>query len=396
MIGNNKIVSIVNYLFIFLSINYSIFAKYISGIDSTGYGLIFLSVIIVCINSKQLLSIQSHKPIIFWFLWCMFAFFNYYIHTHTNPIGFFWLYRKIFIPLITMSVVVKEYRDNPYKILWLCFITHIAYILGGYIFDTGILYRNLGEENELGNAFAITASLTLFYMILLNRCGKLGLVWFIILVFTIVFIIAMSGTRKAFGAGIILFIFWGLSIIDLKKIYSWLLIGILLIIGFKGYDYLIDNTYMGERMEILEKQQDEQLLPPDAPKFLYKLGDRAPHYYYGWLMFTKNPLFGLGVGQSRVGDNIYIHSEYMVQLTDNGIIGFCLFVLLYSWIVIRLLKCLRKKTSLTICMLGGLTTILFLYITAWGWEYPRYFIPLGIIIGYCQCESKRSSNNIQK
>ncbi len=385
---SNKFISIINYIFIFLTINYNVFVKFISGIDSTGYGLIFFSIIVVCINGNRLFHLLSSKPIIFWLFWCLFSFLNYYIHLHINPIGLFGLYRKIFIPLIVMSIVVKEYRENPNKLLLCCFITHVAYMVGGYVFDSGILYRDLDYENELGNAYAIISSFTLFYLILLNRCGNIKFVWFIVFVVIIMTVIAMTGTRKAFGSGIILLVFWGLSIINLKKIYSWLLIGILMILGIKGYNYLIENTYMGERMEILEMQQEEQILPSDAPKFLYKLGDRAPHYYYGWLMFKEKPLTGVGLGQSIVG-NVYIHSEFMVQLTDNGIIGFGLFSLLYLWVFLNLLKCYKNEPNITICMLGGLITILFIFITAWGWEYPRYFIALGLIIGYCQCESKK-------
>lgn len=393
--SNNKLISIINFLFIFLTINYNIFVTFISGIDSTGYGLIFLSIIVAIINGNKFSHLEIHKPIVFWSAWCLFAFLNYYIHPHINPIGIFNLYRKIFIPLIVMTIVVIEYRKEPYKLLWMCLVTHLIYMIGGYYFDSGILFRDLGEENELGNAYAIISSFSLFYLIILNGSKKINLIWFIVLVSIVMIILAMSGTRKAFGAGMIYLIVWGLSIINMRKVSSWLILAISIFFGLFGYNYLMENTFMGERMEILEEQQVTQFLPTDAPKFLYNFGDRAPHYYYGWKMFTEKPFFGVGASQSRVGET-YIHSEFMVQLTDNGIIGFGLFSLLFSWIILKLFKCFRNERIITICMFGGLLTILFLYLTAWGWEFPQYFIALGVIIGFCQCESQGKYKSIEK
>lgn len=380
--SNNKIISIVNYLFIFLVINYDIFVKFISEIDSTGYGLIFLSIIVVIFNGRQFSNLQLKKPIVFWLIWCFYVFINYYIHPHSNPIGVFALYRKIFIPLVTLTIVVKEYKENSYKLLWLCMITHIIYMLSGYYFDSGILYRDLGYDNELGNAYAIISSFSLFYLILLNRCGKLKTLWFVLLSIVVIFVLAMSGTRKAFGMGGILLFFWALSYLKLKNIWSWFMIVGFVFVGIWGYDYLMENTFMGQRMDVLEKQQ-EAYVGLKIPEYLFFLGDRAPLYYFGFLLFLENPLFGVGLSQAHVGD-IYIHSEYIAQLADNGIIGFILFFSLYSWVGIRLLKRIKYDSKIWRCMLGGLVGILFLFMTAWAWESPQYFICLGVLIGYCQ------------
>lgn len=387
MLTYNKLYTLVNYLFIFLVINYNLFVKFIINIDSTGYGLIFLSVIVLFINYKKIINIQFSKPIVFWFIWCVFVLLNYFIHPHNHSIGIFSLYRKIFIPFITMIIVLIEYRKDPIKLLWVCFITHMFYMLAGYKFDPGILHRDLGEDNELGNAYGTISSFTLFYVVLLNKFKKINLGW-LIGIFILVFVfLAMSGVRKAFGAGIILLICWILSIIDLKKIHTWILVILLAIGGIKGYNYLIENTFMGQRMEVLESQQ-ENYLPPNAPEFLSIFGDRGPHYYYGWFMFLEKPIFGVGLSQSRVFDS-YIHSEYMVQLTDNGIIGFSLFFLFYLWIILHLKKKLKNDFKMTVCILGGFGAILFLELTAWTWEFPQYFIALGVIIGFCKSPSTK-------
>lgn len=387
MSSNDKWITRINYLFVFLVINYSLIAKYITHVDSAGYGFVLLSFAVFVLNASSFKSLQLRKPIVFWLLWCVYAFLNYYVHPHgVNPMGVLALYRKIFIPLIVMTVVVKEYKANSNKILWVCFITHAVYMLMGYYFDRGILYRIDDEENELGNAYAIISSFTLFYLMLLNRTKKINTVLFVILTVVIMLALAMSGTRKAFGAGVIYLVFWLLSLLELKKVGSWILVAVFLWVGYWGYNQLMENTYMGQRMEYLEQQQESNL-PPQAPKVLGVFGDRAGHYYYGWFLFLKHPLFGLGAGQTRViqGANtqVYTHTEYIAQLTDQGLLGFLLFAFFYYWILVHLFKQYRNDKSIGMCMLGGMVAILFLSLTAWTWEFPRYFICLGILIGFC-------------
>lgn len=384
----------INCLFVFLVINYSLIARFITKIDSTGYGLVFLSILVLFVNGKQFIQLQLGKPIVFWSIWCIYAFINYYVHPHdVNPMGMFVLYRKIFIPLIVMTVVVKEYKANSNKILWVCFITHAVYMLMGYYFDRGILYRINDEENMLGNDYAIISSFTLFYLILLNRTKKINIVWFVLLTVVIILALAMSGTRKAFGAGVIFLAFWLLSLLELKKVRSWILVAVFFGVGFWGYNQLMENTFIGQRMEFLEEQQ-ENYLPPGAPKILGVLGDRAGHYYYGWFLFLKHPFFGVGTGQTRINQGfdmlVYTHTEYIAQLTDQGLLGFLLFAFFYYWIVKHLYKQFRNNKSVGMCMLGGMAAILFLSFTAWAWEFPQYFICLGILISFANQTMKKT------
>jgi O-antigen ligase len=253
----------------------------------------------------------------------------------------------------------------------------------GYYSDRGFLYRDLGEENSLGNAYAIISLYTIFYLMLLNHAKKIPTVLFLALAVFVVFVLAMSGTRKAFGAGVLLMVFWGWSLLDMKRIWSWILVVVFVWGGLWGYNYVEENTYMGHRMEYLEEQRNEVLLPPEAPEILHLFGDRAPHYYYGWKIFLSHPLFGIGPLQAHVQD-IYIHSEYVAQLADNGIIGFALFFLLYYWVIRELIKRNRNDKGFARCMLGGLVSTLFLFLTTWGWEFPQYFICLGVLVGYCK------------
>jgi len=392
--NDRKLITIINYLFVFLTINYNLIVKYVTKIDSGNYLLILLSILVLVENGKQFNRLQLTKPIAFWLIWCFYAFINYNIRPRgINPMSVFVLYRKIFIPLIVMTVVVKEYKENPNKILWLCLITHVVYMLVGYYFDRGILFRINNEENELGNMYAINSCFTLFYLMLLNRTRKINMVWFVLVTVVIMVALAMSGTRKAFGAGFILLLFWLLSLVKLKRLGSWVIVAVFLWVGIQGYNLLMENTFMGQRMEYLEQQQ-EDFLPVGAPEFLKIFGDRAGHYYYGWFNFLEHPLFGIGTGQARVNQGynsrVYTHTEFMAQLNDQGLVGFLLFAFFYSWIISHLLKQARYVKQIGLCMFGGLITILFLSLTTWTWEFPCFFICIGVLIGFCNTSNNQN------
>lgn len=396
--NNSRLTTTINYFFVFLSINYPLITIFITKIDSAGYGLVFLSILVLMCNIKDFQIIQGKKPIMFWLLWCILAFMSYYVHPHTfSTMSIIKLYRRIFIPLIALTVVTIEYKKNSNGLLWLCFITHTIFLVAGYYFDKGILYRDLGEDNTLGNAYSVISSFSIFYLMLLNRAKKLSTFFFIVIASIVILVLAMSGTRKAFGAGVLLLVFWTMSQLKLKNIWSWILVAVIIAVGIVGYNYLMENTFMGQRMEALEKQQ-EQILPVNAPGFLHLLGDRAPHYYFGWLTFLSHPLFGVGTGQANVNGAVYIHSEYIAQLADNGIFGFVLFFSFYFWIIKNVLKKQKKDKTIGRCMLGGLVAMLFLFTTAWGWEFPHYFICLGVLVGYCQngyCVQTVNHNHIR-
>lgn len=394
--SSRRFTTIVNYLFIFLSINYSLYAIFATHFLGYRFVLIAFSVVVLLLNASSFVRIVQKRPIVFWLAWCLYAFMNYYLHPADNQeMTCFVLYGKIFIPLTVLMVVVKEYRQNAGRLLWFCFFTHAAYMLLGYRLDSGILNRINGDENQLGNSYAIISSFTLFYLTLLNRTKRLPVVVYIPLAVVIMSTLAMSGTRKAFGAGAVYILFWVLSWLKLKKVGSWIIVALFLGVAYWGHNQLIEKTFMGQRMEYFERQQ-QTLLPPGAPAWLSVFGDRAGHYYYGYHLFSQHPLLGMGTGQARIpkesGIMLYTHTEFMAQLVDQGLVGFLLFLAFYCWIAIHISTlCVQQRTTMTrpicICMLGGFAAIMFLSLTAWIWEFPHYFICLGYIICFCYEDS---------
>ena len=106
----------------------------------------------------------------------------------------------------------------------------------------------------------------------------------------------------------------------------------------------------------------------------------------GWKIFIEHPWFGVGLSnfQIETGYPLPIHSEYIVQLCEGGIVGSILFIMFY----LNILKCIISvKTSnkdnlgIYLLFLSLFLTVCFINLTAWTYQFSHYFICFGLIIG---------------
>lgn len=64
----------------------------------------------------------------------------------------------------------------------------------------------------------------------------------------------------------------------------------------------------------------------------------------GWSYFLKNPVFGIGIGAphvialSNLGEDAYLHNNYVELLCGGGILGFIVFYSIYFYILRRFIK----------------------------------------------------------
>ena len=133
------------------------------------------------------------------------------------------------------------------------------------------------------------------------------------------------------------------------------------------------------------------------------MGDRSRYYVLGWKFFIDNLWMGIGLGNYALHDPFghLLHTEYMVQLTECGIIGTTLYLLFMGWMAYNLLYVFfRIEKRETLIYAGMYGAILFISFTAWIYQFPIYFIVFGIIIGYCKDkrfkEKLYANRNLQK
>ena len=147
---------------------------------------------------------------------------------------------------------------------------------------------------------------------------------------------------------------------------------------------ILSNTLLGERL--FEAATNTNKFNTTNSKFLELMDDRAIFYIEGWLLFIENPITGIGLRNFMVDFDYEhpIHSEYMVQIAETGIIGTTLYVIFYTLIIRLILKTRKNKlnSNIFLIMFGFIATILFISLTSWTYEFSRYYVIFGLIIGY--------------
>lgn len=387
---NLKKHSYFNYFYIALVLLWAPLQGTIMSFDAKGRILFALTIIAFFVNyNKQVFKkIIFSKPIIFWIIWVIYSATNMmskgFHNEYLSPS--FYIITKLVMPLVIMSVCAYEYKKDKNKLIKaLLYIFCIYSIIGFFFMAVNSLHTGDGAAGEatLGNKLALNTLFIIFYAGLLYKWGELSAVKFIGFVAFAFAVIIASATRKALGAATILLIFVVLSNMrfTVKSYVSVLFLALTL---YVGTNYIMKNTIMGERLSTTEEVGEEYNTSNNA--FLNFLGDRAFFYIMGTEIFYEHPISGIGLLNftEETGTNFRIHSEYIVQLAENGLIGSTLFVLFYVSLISAILKyrkhSILAKTTGNI-FLGGVFAILFISLTTWTYESSVYFACLGTVIG---------------
>ena len=86
----------------------------------------------------------------------------------------------------------------------------------------------------------------------------------------------------------------------------------------------------------------------------------------------------------------------MAQLTENGIIGFSLFIMFYYMIFMGLREIHRKfdlNRKTYYILISGFFSIVFINFTAWTYAFPQYFAVFGVIIGFILLTKHQNAPN---
>jgi len=392
---------VINYFYLALAILWEPIQRGILGIDSQGRIIFLITILVFFANIKFdnrfLKSDVLSKPALFWGLWVIYSALNLGFNGFYMEIDFIYFFVLIlFSPFVVMTIAAKETTRNPEKIFKLFTIVFTIFTVLSVTILGGVheVHENR-LSGEMGNAGPLNAIYVIFFAGLLLVHKKLKWRTFTPLIVFAVSVIAMAGTRKAFGAAIIIFLTIALSQIKFsaKNIVATL---ILLVSFYFGVNYALENTSLIERFEIGMEVGNE--MNSTSIETLGVLGDRTENYIKGWEIFKENPITGIGL-KNYVYKNhgpLVIHSEYIVQLAESGIIGSILFFLFYFWIGKNLIHLWRKNPLQSRAALwvlaGGFGAILFINFTAWTYEFKQYFAAFGVMIGYIKYLKNNDSN----
>lgn len=394
-------ISLLNYFFItyaLLRLPLTIETEF----DGKGRIVILLSILVFLLNlitNPQFKRLLISKPIIIWGIWVTYSAINlffkgYHEQGYIEQSFSFYVIQDLFIPFLIMLIAALELQYASKKFLLLLLVTFTIYgVFTLYLRDSAAgfgIERNMGE---LGNSGALNTMFIILFsgLLLAHKSLKLfNVIALLVFAFSVIILVA---TRKAFAAGIIMTAFLVLSQIDLtpKKIALVTIFSLSIVLGA---NFVLKNTIIGKRFATTE-EIGAQFNTTDN-EILNLLGDRAPQYILAWDIFLENYTTGIGLRNFRAVSNygFRLHSEYMVQITEGGIVGAFIFLLFNAWILKSMLKGWKEHPQirrLLIVLAGGFIAILFINLTAWTYSSPQYFVCFGVTIGYLKTINENSN-----
>lgn len=359
---------------------------YLGGIDGAGRIEMLLMTIAVLANFKGIE--KSPRQMLLWGVWIVYVVIcSHYKGFHNEYQTFWnWTFTNLVFPFVTMLVAYQAIIFDYNKSIKILFWSYLFYVVLGSLSMSSFESYDIGTRmaNEMGNEFFNTSLLFAAFSSLYFSQGNLKKIYYWILLFLVVYVIFRSGERKGLVC-LFIIVFGSFYAANTGKgIKSIVYMFFLLLIGMIAIDLILTHSTAGQRMS---NAMDESLFQDNM--FLKLMGDRGIMYYLGWDMFLHNPLTGIGI-TNYCWENGYIeglplHTEYMVQLAECGIIGTLIFVILYYGMIKKLLACFKQKIAWkeTIIFISTLASILVINLVSWTYDNPNYFMMYGIIYGFC-------------
>lgn len=384
-----NILKALNLFYIGLVILWEPIQKGILSFDGAGRTIVFMTLIVLVFNlifdRAFLKKYVLISPIYIWVLWVVYSTFNLIIEGYNDELSFFmFVMHQLLTPLVVMILTTKETCRDKITVLKYLAIIFVIYAASSVTFlgADGELQdgRALGD---LGNLGPLNSLYIVFFASMLFVHKKIGIAAFIILLLISFYVVIPSETRKAFTAAVIILTFFWLSQFRLTL---WRMMASLVGIGiiWSGVNFALNSTDLGLRFQ--EGIDQSYKWNTTNVKALDFLGDRAVFYIDGWDIFKENPINGIGLkNYYNMGYGQYVlHSEYLVQLVEGGIIATILFILFNGWLVNKTFNlCLNSETRETGMLLAGAhVATLFIGITAWTYQFSFYYCIFGVIIGY--------------
>lgn len=400
-----QILQSYNLFYIFICLIWPPFRLYILRADGAGRIIMILSIIAILLNlfefwkSKKLFvkpAFLCWTALLCYSMWNVFAkgFNTEYTTFKFLRVNFF----DTFVLLIIAMLELSRNKEKALLTLWIA--------LGVYLLIGLPSFGSRGDEGRygiegIGNLYPLHAVSFLFVSSVLFAEEKINRTVFLVLAAVISVIILLSGTRKAFGAEAILLLGFVLNNGKKKNIWTWIRIVVLGTILVYGIMYVMSHTVVGSRILASADNEDfyVQLVENDKINdyLMLLLGDRAIMYELGIELFHENFWTGIGLTNFMdvTGYEQRIHSEYIVQLCENGIIGFALLMLYYVLLIIGLVRNRKGDNKNKIgVVLFGLIALLFLNLTSWTYCQNWAMVFYAIVLKYAYFDSKTDNNKV--
>lgn len=399
-----QLIKAYNLFYIFMAIIWHPFQIYILKVDGAGRTIMMMSILVIMVNLHEFYKqkkIYMSMAFLCWVILFCYTMANAFYKGFYAEFGTFEFLRKHFFDsFVLLIIMMLELSRNKRTSLWVIWVALGAYLL------ICLPYFSLNDEGrfdaeKIGNLVPLHAVAFLFVSCVLFVEERIKM-WFLVgIVIVISVIIYLSGTRKAFGAEVILLLGVVLNNGKKRNVWAWLRLvffgGILAV----GVYYVMTRTTVGERIQegtddyfyvqLVENEKVNDVL-------MTLLGDRAVQYESALELYHEHFWTGIGLTNfmDMSGGELVLHSEYMVQLCENGVIGFVLLMLFYVLLTIGLLKNRNHEKRKANMALFGLGSVLFISFTSWTYCMNYIMVFYAVVFSYVCSDDNKTFNNVKK
>ncbi len=329
------------------------------------------------------------KEVIIYFVFWLWTYPGYLSVTYVD--GYFRYFRLIFTILVFFFCIqVVLIRTGKIKMMYQALLANsllffLYAVFSGEFFTPPDDTQRVQVLVDNANGFAYIGLTGLSGVLFLWKGVKNfnSKIWLWIIASCFVLMIIFTASRSGFITMIVLFVCW-LIFCYYKSFLKHSILYIALIIFFVpisyyGYSYILETTYLGERLSETAGSEGSGITDES----------RVQLYIEGFEMFKSNPIYGVGLSQFIIlsSKKAVAHSEYMELLATTGL-GGLLLMLYFYYILIKKNNAVKKIVTDSVVLYRlNLANAIIVSILVFGLFRANFLdiltmVQLGFIAGY--------------
>lgn len=334
---------------------------------STLVSIIYFCIYAYCLQYKRMRRISLSFPMMIWLTLTVFHLINAYLkHVPDLRVPDYIQGFRIYVSICIFTFL---YSTNGKKTAQYFFWSLGVWLFMAFLTTGYTSGRRLSGKDVIAVEFGKNAALMIIsglYLSVIERSKISQVISRIVWPFII---ILLAQARNGFGMALIQCVGYYYSIVMRTKISvkRFIMIVFAIIVLFVLINIVINNTELGTRFQTDVEYAEEGGWGQDystGTVFDYILGERVIYYVNGWNLFIKYPLTGIGLGgyehYTKMG--FPMHVEYMLHLSEGGIIAFVLWMMfiIYLFVIILQSSLTRRMKSFALfTMFAILFTCMF-------------------------------------
>lgn len=384
----NRIKQYFNWFYISFVIIWPAIQNFIlGGVDGAGRITFLFTLIAIVVNYKDVIFCPRSFYLLY--AWVIYSIINS-IGTGHDAIGTIpfasWTMLKLVQPVVFLVVLYNELKTPQYqqteKILY---YTLCAYLIIGAVFLRPTLMDDLEVRimNCLGNDYFNTLMFVLPVGVLLLISKKIKFLTFFAIVLLTFAIIVIGAERKAIGGFAITLLLSLFALFYYRRTDPLLVLSFIILFSI-GVFFVLNFTILGERL--LGGSSVHNAV--ETNWFLKLMGDRGVQYVGSWEFFRQNPVTGIGLLNYSIVNthqqDLPLHSEYMVQLAECGLVGatlkFIFLLCVFGKLKIDFKN--RNDVSCKMVFIASVLALLFINFTTWTYDMPIKYAVFAFVFAY--------------